>query len=199
MDKPGTPTPPTPPSGQCPDLSSFYVCAPLVHLFTVICQVMGVLLVIWTRDWNWNWLRWSHLLIQVLKQAGDSISAHLLHLINRIISSHECPKDVKLTKIVPIPKDLKDQTTNQGWRPINIVPAISMVVEKCLLVQVVNYLKQNNLIKHSHHGSIAFKSTQTLVHEIFDLVLNTLVKGEDSTLIQLDKSKSKAYNIISHT
>ena len=138
----------------------------------------------------------DYISVKILKEAGHSISPHLLNLVNSIIKTQEYPSELKLTKIVPIPKDEKDPTSHQGWRPINIVPAISKVVERCLLLQVVNYLKENNLIKHSHHGSVTSKSTQTLVQEIFDNVLESLDKGEDCAIIKLDQSK--AYDVISH-
>ena len=134
--------------------------------------------------------------IRIIKEAGDTILPQLLHMINSVIKSGSYPKQLKVTKIVPIPKEKKDPTTQAGWRPVNIVPALSKLIEKCLLEQVMNYLKSNNFIDHSHHGSISNKNTQTLVQEMYEILLESLETGDDSVFIQLDQSK--AYDVVSH-
>ena len=125
--------------------------------------------------------------VRILKEAGETILPHLLHMINTVIQTGEYPTPLKLTKIVPIPKTKKDPTTQAGWRPINIVPALSKLVEKCILDQVMKYLKVNKFINHSHHGSISNKSTQTLIQELYEMLLTSLESGEDSIFIQLDQ------------
>ena len=72
----------------------------------------------------------DYLSMKVLKQAGQVIHPHLLHLVNSVISTENYPEALKITKIVPIPKMGKDQNLPEGWRPINLVPALSKVVEK---------------------------------------------------------------------
>ena len=134
--------------------------------------------------------------IKVIKEAGSSINPHLLHLINKIIATQDYPTSLKHTKVIPIKKPHKDPQLPAGWRPINIIPSISKVVEKCLLRQVVAYLQNNNLIHHTHHGAVGGKSTQTLVQEVYDRLLTALEEGKDSAFIQLDQSK--AYDVIDH-
>ena len=134
--------------------------------------------------------------MKVLKDAGDSINPHLLLLVNKIIETEDYPKDLKLTKVVPIKKPEKDPQTAAAWRPINIVPSLSKVVEKCLLSQATKYLKDQHLIHHTHHGSVAGKSTQTFIQELYDNLMTALEQGDDMTFIQLDQSK--AYDAIDH-
>ena len=134
--------------------------------------------------------------MKIIKDAGDTINSHLLLLVNRIVATEEYPKELKLTKIVPIKKPEKDPQTASAWRPINIVPSLSKVVEKCLLAQVSKYLKDQNLIHHTHHGSVGGKSTQTLVQELYDILLTSLEQGDDMAFVQLDQSK--AYDVIDH-
>ena len=134
--------------------------------------------------------------IRVLKEASPAIAPHLLHLVNVIFHSEKYPSKLKITKIVPIPKDKNDPNTEAGWRPINIVPSLSKVVEKCLLAQVLKYLYNNNFVNHSHHGSVRQKSTRALVQEIYEMCVTSLENDETSALIQLDESK--AYDVVSH-
>ena len=99
--------------------------------------------------------------IIILKDAGPAINPALLHLINNIIKSGQYLEDLKLTKVVPIRKMAKPHDDSAGWRPINIVPSISKVVEKCFLKQMTDYMERNKFIHHSHHGSVKGKGTQT--------------------------------------
>ena len=138
----------------------------------------------------------DYLSMKVIKDAGPTITSHLLHLVNRIIATQDYPVSLKITKVIPIKKPHKDSQLPSGWRPINIVPSLSKVVDKFLLGQVVTYLQRNNLIHHTHHGSVGGKSTQTLVQEVYDRLLTAMENGKDSAFMQLDQSK--AYNVIDH-
>ena len=106
------------------------------------------------------------------------------------------PKSLKTTKIIPIPKSGKTKTTSEGWRPVNVVAALSKIIERVMLAQIMQHLKDNDLIAPQHHGSVKGKSTQTLVTELHDLLMEDLETGQESVLLVLDQSK--AYYCVSH-
>ena len=99
----------------------------------------------------------------ILKNAKSQLEMILLHLVNTTIKTTMYPDKLKTTKIIPIPKQGKPKTTSDGWHPVNIVAALSKIVEGVLLQQILNHLNENQLIGHQHHGSVKHKSTQTLV------------------------------------
>ena len=134
--------------------------------------------------------------MRIIKEAGDTIYPQLLHMVNTILKEGEYPSLLKVTKIIPISKPNKDCTTQAGWRPINLVPTLSKIVEKCILKQVLKYLKDNGFIHHTHHGLVQSKRTQTIVQEIYEMLLTSYEKGEDTAFIQLDQSK--VYDVVSH-
>ena len=70
------------------------------------------------------------------------------------------------------------------------------VLECTLLAQMLAHMERNNLISHSHHGSVKGKSTQSFISEIHDLLLEDLCHGKETALLILDHSK--AYNVICH-
>ena len=119
-----------------------------------------------------------------------------MKLINRMISTGEYPENLKLTKIVPIVKKDKLIATAEGWHPINIVNGIAKIVEKVLFKQIVEHLEEHKMIKHGHHGGTKRKSTQTLVVELYNELLENKAEGEDIALILMDQSK--AFKIIDH-
>ena len=131
-----------------------------------------------------------------IKQASQELLPIILHLVNKTISTGQFPSSIKTSKIIPIQKPGKDPMTSEGWRPINIIPAISKIIEKSLLHQLMEHMNRNNLISHVHHGSVKQHSTQTLITEIYDQLVENLQKGQDTALVLLDQSK--AYDLINH-
>ena len=98
--------------------------------------------------------------VRNLKQAQTEVQPLLLRLINAVIKTTTYPTALKTTKIAPIEKSGKTKTTCEGWRLINVVAALSKVIERVLLKQILDHLALNNLVGAQHHGSIKLKSTQ---------------------------------------
>ena len=138
----------------------------------------------------------DHISMKSILQVRRQVEPQLLNLTNQILTTSQYPKNLKITKIIPIPKPPKDVMRIEGWRPINIVPAISKIVEKVILKQMMKHLLDNNLIHPNHHGSVKNHSTQTLVLDLHDRLVEALETGEEVALLQLDQSK--AYDLISH-
>ena len=117
-------------------------------------------------------------------------------MINNVIRSRESPKTLKTTQILPIRKKDKESTSSDGWRPVNIIPALSKIIERVLLTQMMKHLQDNQIIKHSHHGGTQGKSTQSLIAEVYDNLLESLNNGQDVALLIIDQSK--AFDIVDH-
>ena len=64
------------------------------------------------------------------------------------------------------------------------------VIERDYLKQIIQHLERHKLIGHQHHGVVQGKSTQTLVTELQDLLVEDRTKGQESFLIALDQSKA---------
>ena len=134
--------------------------------------------------------------VKAIKMASRTVEPLLLKLTNLIIKTGQFPDCLKTTKVVPIRKEPKPETSIEGWRPINIVCSISKVIEKTLLTQILKYLDRHKIVPHSHHGSVSRKSTQSLIAELHDSLLNDLNDDTETALIVLDQSK--AYNLVCH-
>ena len=134
--------------------------------------------------------------MRAIKAAANELAPLLLELVNSTISKTTFPTEMKTTKIIPIRKTDKEKTSSEGWRPINIVQAISNIIERVYLRQILNYLEVNNLVNHSHHGGVKGKSTQSILNEVHDNLVETLENEEDAALVLIDQSK--AFDIIEH-
>ena len=134
--------------------------------------------------------------ICMIKQAQKELEPLLLRLVNRAIQTRTDPAALKMTKIVSIEKTGKPKMTLSAWRPINVVAALSKVIERVLLHQILQHMDSNELIEAQQHGSMRGKSTQTMVTELHDLLVEDWTNKKEGALIVLNQSK--AYNCISH-
>ena len=134
--------------------------------------------------------------LKSIKQAQRELEPLLLHLINRSIATTTFPDVLKISKVVPIQKVGKDPTLAEGWRPVNILTAVSKVMERVFLHQMSKHMEQNELVDQSHHGAVKNKSTQTLMSELHDKLMEDDLNEKESILLILDQSK--AYNVIPH-
>ena len=132
----------------------------------------------------------------MIKQAQSKLEPIILHLINRVLKTTTFPDNLKTSKVVPIRKVGKEPNTSEGWRPINVVAAIAKIIERILLKQVLNHLEVNDLIGHSHHGTVRNKSTQSVITELHDKLLEDMENDTDTALLVLDQSK--AYDVVCH-
>ena len=131
-----------------------------------------------------------------IKQAQRELEPVILHLVNRCITTTTFPESLKISRVVPIEKKGKDIQSAEGWRPVNILNALSKILEQVFLSQITRHMDDNNFIGQAHHGAVKYKSTQTLVTELHDLLIEDLTNNNESVLIVLDQSK--AYDIVSH-
>ena len=134
--------------------------------------------------------------MKAIKAAITELAPLILLLVNSTIKTKTFPIQLKTTKIIPIRKPEKDKTSSDGWRPINIVQALSKIIERVYLRQILEHIQINNLVNHSHHGGLRGKSTQSILTEVHDNLVETLEAGEDAALVLVDQSK--AFNIIDH-
>ena len=134
--------------------------------------------------------------MKAIKAAIIELAPLILLLVNSTIKTRKFPIQLKTTKIIPIRKPDKDKNISDGWRPINIVQSLSKIIERVYLRQIIQHIKVNNLVNHSHHGGIRGKSTQSILTEVHDNLVETLENGEDAALVLVDQSK--AFDIIDH-
>ena len=138
----------------------------------------------------------DYISMKTIKQARKSLEPQLLNLVNSIIQTTIYPNNLKTTKVIPIPKPPKNIEIIDGWRPINIVPAISKIIEKCLMKQMFSHLNDNNIVPHNHHGSNKDHSTHSLILELHDKLVEYYEGGQETALLLLDQSK--AYDLVPH-
>ena len=79
------------------------------------------------------------------------------------------PNLLKISKVIPLYK--KDDDTNMSnYRPIALLPSISKIFEKVILLQLTKYLYENNLICEKQYGFRKNHSTEYAALHIIDFL-----------------------------
>ena len=100
------------------------------------------------------------LLVKTIKAAQNELEPLILRMVNQTILTMTYPEQLKTTKIVPVEKQGKDKSTSDGWRPVNVIGALSKVIERVILKQLLQHLEDNKLVSNQHHGAVKDMSTQ---------------------------------------
>jgi len=77
----------------------------------------------------------------LLKHFNMPVLKHLSILFNHCFNASYFPISWKCSKVIPIPKPKANPQSLQGYRPISILSAISLLFEKMLMEQIKNQIE----------------------------------------------------------
>ena len=96
--------------------------------------------------------------IHFIKDYLPYLEKPLLNLTNQSIHQGIFPHSLNTSKIIPILKPGKPGGNMASYRPINLLSAISKIIEKLLIQQITKHSLNNKLVSHSYQG--AFNGNQ---------------------------------------
>ena len=110
-------------------------------------------------------------------------------IINTSIVTKVFPKPLKQSIIKPIHKscDIEDPT---NFRPINLLPILSKILEKVISTQLTEYLEINNLLNESKYAYRNNSSTEPALVNVTEQIYKSIDKGKISLHVLLDLSKA---------
>ena len=130
---------------------------------------------------------------RMLKNGSSVLAMALTSLVNRLFQEGSFPQQLKLAELSPIFK--KDNNLDKTkYRPISILPCISVVVEKLVVLQVNSFL---NDLFHEHLSAYRKRfSTQHVVLKSVEDWKNSFDNRLCSAAVSIDLSK--AFDVIPH-
>ena len=134
--------------------------------------------------------------MKLIKQYFPYIETAMLKLVNQSILLKRFPQSLKRSKIVPILKQGKNSGECGSYRPINLLPSLSNIIEKSVFSQLVRHLDERKILPHNLHGSRAGHSTATALLDIQDRILDQAEQGRTTAILALDNSS--AYDVVEH-
>ena len=82
----------------------------------------------------------------ILKALKNEIAAPLTVIINQMLYTGIFPDALKVSKVIALYKKKNDKQLFSNSRPISLLPSISKIFEKVILMQLTEYLDNNNIL-----------------------------------------------------
>jgi len=123
-----------------------------------------------------------------LKKSAVIVAPILVHIFNCSIKSNSFPTLFKTAKIVPIYKK-GDKSVMSNYRPISILPVISLIFERHVNLHFKVFL-ENNMLYDRQSGFRENHSRQTALIRLVDDWILAVDKNEVVGTLLLDLSKA---------
>mgnify|MGYP001795459600 FL=1 len=130
-----------------------------------------------------------------LKDGAEILSTPLMQICNLSLKLSTFPTECKVAKLKPLFKK-GSLTEPKNYRPISLLPLLSKVLEKVVLDQTQNYLKENDLIYELQSGFRNNHSTNFCLSFLSDKILSGFDSGLLTGMILIDLQK--AFDTINH-
>ena len=134
--------------------------------------------------------------MSIIKKLTPKILPHITHLVTRIIVTEKYPKILKVTRISPNLKPLKDSTNIDSYRPICNLSVIDKIAQQYIKNHIVAFFDTNNVIIDNHHGSRKNHSTVTALAAINHHMVTSYHNNKITAIIQTDLSC--AFDTVDH-
>ena len=118
-----------------------------------------------------------------------------MHLFKVWFKNGIFPEILKVSKVIPIYKS-GDKTKANNYRPISLLPSLSKVMEKLLVVRLPSFLNASGILYDRQYG---FRKKRTTSQAVLDLVTNlydNISKNKLSSLVAVDLTK--AFDTVNH-
>ena len=132
---------------------------------------------------------------KIIKKSSDIVAPFLKTLFDACLQQGIFPDCFKLAQVAPLFKG-GDRTNLGSYRPISLLPALSKVLEKIILVRMMTFLSDNNIISEHQFGFRPKFSTEYAIVDIYDKLTKNLDNSSTSCAIFLDLAK--AFDTVSH-
>ena len=82
---------------------------------------------------------WDGVTAEHVKYGGEALVLTITKLCNIITRMEHIPWQFKIGLLIPIPKGDKNQSYQDNFRGITLLPTLSKIVEKCFMVRICLY------------------------------------------------------------
>jgi hypothetical protein len=125
----------------------------------------------------------------IVKQFAQELIPFITSLCNASLSQGTFPSTQKCALVTPILKKSNlDASDVNNYRPISNLSFLSKLLERCVNVQLNEYLQENNLLPSMQSAYRKLHSTESAVLKVLSDVYSAADKGQISILALLDMS-----------
>ena len=111
------------------------------------------------------------------KLVAEDILPAITHIINLSIRQQEFQDSSKLAKVILLLKK-GDPLVPKNYRPVALLPILNKILDKAVLLQIVDYLDSNHLIHPNHYGCRKGHNTATALIQMYDKWVEDVEEGK---------------------
>lgn len=131
----------------------------------------------------------------LLKCSLQKLVPQILHLMNSVIKTNVIPLSWKCAVITPLHKSGPTGIPD-NYRPISVLPLMTKILEKCVHIQLSDYLERKKLLTDKQFGFRKNRSTDKAIATLLADVYNSINNNEYIKLCYIDLKK--AFDTVSH-
>ncbi len=132
----------------------------------------------------------------LVKDCLEVILPTLTKIINLSLQLGDVPLSLKHAIIKPLLKKMGLELINKNYRPVSNLTYISKLIERAVVAQLLEHLKDNNLMDIYQSAYRMFHSTETALLKVRNDILMEMDKRNTVMLVLLDLSA--AFDTIDH-
>jgi hypothetical protein len=129
------------------------------------------------------------------KASFPGISVTLLHIVNLILTTGIYPTALKRARVIVIWKG-GSKSDMGNYRPISVLSLINVLIEKCLIKQLNNFVTNQSIIVNEQYGFRKGLSTELALMNVKETALSAFKVGE--IIVGLFLDFKKAFDSIDH-
>ena len=127
---------------------------------------------------------------KMIKSFPLKIICVLSFLINRSLSEGTFPELYKRSKVIPVFKKGGKKNNIEDYRPINLLPSISKIIEKVVHKRLYSFMEKHKLINPNQFGFRKKHSTNDAINYAINKIASNLDQKEYTLGIFCDLSKA---------
>ncbi|HBI40008.1 MAG TPA: hypothetical protein DDY16_03550 [Tenacibaculum sp.] len=132
---------------------------------------------------------------RIIQKTQNTIAPFLLVLFNNCLRKGIFPNCFKVAQVTPLHKG-GERLDRNSYRPISLLPALGKLLEKIILVRVLNFFDKHSLLSTHQFGFRPKFTTEYAILDVYEKLIYNLDNGLTSCTIFLDLAK--AFDSVSH-
>ena len=134
---------------------------------------------------------------RILKELPRKAKMQLFYILNACLKLQYFPTQWKNGIVLPFIKPSKDPKFASNYRPISLLPTMSKVLEKLILIRLQKFQKANNSIIDEQYGFRASHSTHLQLANITNKITQNFNLNKVTAVLSLDIEK--AFDTVWHS
>ena len=134
--------------------------------------------------------------VKLYKHYKSILSVPISILVNKSFSSGSFPVSLKSACVTPVFKS-GDKYSVLNYRPISILPFLSKILEKCLVLRILNFANKYKLFSEKQFGFLQKRSTIDAISSLIEHIYTALNERKSTIALFLDLRR--AFDTVNHS